>query len=156
MKSHNALAASLALAALACAPHRIPGTDVRDTKDNRAVYDVVQAYRQALERRDANAVLALVAPDYHDAAGTPDPSDDLDRATLAQKLPQDLERANGLKVDFTIRRIEVEGDRAQVELFYDQYYRVKTPTGEVPRRDSDIERLRLERVNGAWMIASGL
>jgi ketosteroid isomerase-like protein len=156
MTPRTALASSLALAALACGPHRIPGTEVRDTKENRAVYDVVQGYRQAMERKDAAAVLALVAPTYHDTAGTLDPSDDLDRARLEQTLPADLARADAVKLDFTVRRIDVKGDEAQVEVFYDQYYRVKTATGEVPRRDSDIHRIRLVRMDGAWKIASGL
>ncbi len=156
MTPRTALVAPLVLAALACTPHRIPGTEVRDTKENRAVYDVVRAYREALEKKDAAAVLALVAPDYYDNAGTPDPSDDLDRARLEQTLPQDLARAQSLKVDFTVRAIDVKGDRAEVELFYDEYYRVKTPAGDVPRRDSDVHRMRLERIDGVWKIASGL
>lgn len=156
MTPRAALVALLALAALACTPRRIPGTEVRDTADNRAIYEVVKSYREALEKKDANAILALVAPDYFDNAGTPDPSDDLDRAKLEQTLPQDLQRTEGLKVDFTVRAIEVKGDKAQIELFYDEYYRVKTPGGEVPRRDSDVHRMTLERIAGAWKIASGL
>ena len=56
-----------------CSPKRIPGTEIEDTGDNRAVYEVVRAYQKALEGRDAAAILALVSPDYFDAAGTPDP-----------------------------------------------------------------------------------
>lgn len=156
MTPRTAFVATLFLASLACSPRRIPGTEVRDSAENRAVYDVVQAYRQAMEKRDAAAVLALVAPDYRDTAGTADPSDDLDRARLEQTLPKDLARAEGLRVDFTVRRIDVQGDSAEVELFYDQYYRVKTAGGEVPRRDSDVHRMKLERIGGVWRIAGGL
>ena len=156
MTPRTALVAPLVLAALACSPHRIPGTQVRDTADNRAVYDVLQAYRQAMEKRDAPAVLALVAPDYRDTAGTADPADDLDRAMLEQTLPKDLARAEALRVEFTVRRIDVQDDTAEAELFYDQYYRVKTPGGEVPRRDSDVHRMKLRRIDGAWKISGGL
>ncbi len=145
-----------ALAALACSPHRIPGTQVRDSPENRAVYDVVESYRQAMEKRDANAVLALVAPDYFDGAGTPEPEDDLDRARLQQTLPQDLAKAETVRLSFTIRKIEVQGDSAEAELFFDEYYRVQTPNGVVPRRDSDVHRMKLHKVDGAWRIASGL
>jgi ketosteroid isomerase-like protein len=144
------------LAAAGCAPHRIPGTQIEDTADTRAVFDVVQAYRQGMEKRDAAAVLALVAPDYFDTAGTPDPGDDLDRARLEATIAQDMAKAEGVRLEFTVRKIEVAGDAAEAELFYDSYYRVQTPNGAIPRRDSDIHRMKLKKTGGAWKIVAGL
>lgn len=146
----------LALAATACAPSLIPGTDVKDTSDNRAVYQTIQAYREAMDRRDAAAVLALAAPDYFDNSGTPQPEDDVDRAILAERLPQDLAKVDAVRLELTVRKVEVKGDRAEAEVFYDGWYRVKTPTGVVPRRDSDIHRMRLRKVDGRWLFTSGL
>jgi ketosteroid isomerase-like protein len=156
MTIRSALLALALLAAIGCSPRRIPGTEIESTADTRAIYDVVQAYRQAMEKRDAAAVLALVAPSYYDAAGTPDPADDLDRGRLEASLAQDLARAEGVRVDFTLRRIHVEGDEAFAELFYETYYRVQTPGGAIPRRDSDVHRMQLRRMDGAWKITSGL
>jgi ketosteroid isomerase-like protein len=157
MTFRSTLLAAAALAAIGCSPRRIPGTDIKETRETRAVFDVVQSYRQALEKRDAAAVLALVAPTYFDTAGTPDPGDDLDRSRLEASLAQDLSRAEGLKLDFTVRKIEVEGNEAFAELFFDSYYRVQTPGGTtIPRRDSDVHRVRLERLDGSWKIVSGL
>ncbi len=141
---------------LACSPHRIPGTDVRDSPENRAVFGVIQTYRAAMEKRDAASVLALVAPDYLDNGGTPEPGDDLDLTRLQQTLPQDLAKAQDIKLAYTIRKIEVHGDTAEAELFYDEYYRVQTPAGGVPRRESDIHRMKFVKVEGAWKIQSGL
>jgi len=149
------LVAALALLA-ACAPRLIPGTDIKDTHENRAVYDVVRAYHQALERRDAPAILALVAPDYFDNAGTPDPSDDIDRARLEKTLPADLAKLEGVRLDVTMRGIQVQGDTATAEVFYETYYRVETPAGPVPRRDSDVHQIHLKKIEGAWKITSGL
>jgi hypothetical protein len=146
----------LALAAASCAPSLIPGTQVQDTKDNRAVYQVVQSYREAMDRRDAAAVLALAAPDYFDTAGTPTPEDDVDRSILEQRLPQDLARVDAVKLELTVRKLEVRGDRGEVEVFYDGWYRVKTPSGTVPRRDSDVHRMKLRKVEGRWLFTSGL
>ena len=146
----------LALLAAACTPPRIPGTDVRDTPDTRAVYDVVQAYRAALEKRDVQTVLALVSPAYYDTNGTPDPSDDLDRAGLQASLEKDLPQAEGINLAFTVRKIDIQGDDAEVEIFFETFYRVKTPTSLVPRRDADLARLKLHRIAGAWKFTSGL
>lgn len=156
MTVRTALLAVAAVLAAACSPKHIPGTEVPSTPDTRAVYDVVLKYREALEKRDVPGVMALVAPSYYDTAGTPDPSDDLDRARLEAALNQDLPRADSVRLEFTVRRIDVKGDDAQAEIFYDEYYRVKTGTATVPRRDSDVQRLRLKRIDGQWKFVSGL
>ncbi len=151
----NRLALLVAVAA-ACAPRLLPGTDVKETKDTRAIYDVIQKWVDAMNARDVPGVLALVAPDYFDDAGTPDPSDDLDRDRLEKALAEDFARVEASKLAVTIRHIDVTGDAANAELYYDSYYRVKTPAGAVPRRDSDVYRLKLKKEAGAWKIASGL
>lgn len=154
----NLRAALLALLALAasCKPGLLPGTEIPETQDTRAVYDVLLAYRAALERRDVQGIMALVAPRYFDSAGTPDPSDDLDRAGLEAALARELPRTEGERVEFTIRKIEVTGDQATAEIFYDSFYRVKAGAQLVPRRDSDLSRLKLVRIDGAWRFFAGL
>lgn len=144
------------LLAVACTPARIPGTDIADTRQNRAVYDVVGEYVQAMNKRDADAVLALVAPDYFDDAGTPDPADDLDRDRLEKAIKQDLGRIETEKLAVSLRKIEVQNDAAFAEIFYDNYYRVQTPVGAIPRRDSDVHRIRLKKLDGKWKIVAGL
>jgi ketosteroid isomerase-like protein len=145
-----------ALAAAACAPKRIPGTDIEDTRENRAVYSVLEDYVQAMNQRDPAAVLTQVSDDYFDDAGTPEPADDLDRGRLEKALAEDLARVEASKLAVSLRKIEVAGDTAFAEIFYDSYYRVQTPGGPVPRRDSDVHRVRLKKVEGAWKITGGL
>ena len=152
-----ALASVLAALALAaCTPSLIPGTPVSDTADNRAVYQVVRAYATALQAKDAPAVLALVASDYFDGAGTPTPEDDLDRAGLEKALPADLARVDSMKVDVTVKKIEVTGETAVADLYYDAYFRVVTANGPVAKRDNDLHQMRLKRDGKTWKIVSGL
>jgi len=147
----------LALAFAACAPRLLPGTEIEETRDTRAIYDTLVAYRDAMNRRDAGAVLALAAPDYFDDAGTPQPQDDVDRAILEKRLPEDLGKLETLRLELTVRRIEVQGDKAVAEVFYDGWYLVKTPVGkDVPRRDSDLHRMALRKVQGRWLFTNGL
>jgi ketosteroid isomerase-like protein len=153
----NRLALALAaLVAAGCAPRLIPGTEIRDTKENRAVYDVVDAYVKAMNKRDAAAVLALVAPDYFDDAGTPEPGDDLDRQRLEKTLVQDLSRVETERLAVSLRKIEVDDGTAFAEIFFDNYYRVQTPAGPIPRRDTDVHRISLKKVGGEWKISAGL
>jgi hypothetical protein len=147
---------ALVLVAAACGPRLLPGTSIKETSDTRGVYDALLAYRTAMEKRDASAVLALVAADYFDNAGTIDPADDVNRAVLEQRLPADLDKLESLKLDLTVRKIEVQSDHAEVEVFYEGFYRVKTPSGLVARRDADVHRMKLSKVDGQWKFTSGL
>ena len=85
-----ALLAAVALSA--CNTRRIPGTDIKDNTDTRAIIATIDAYRLAAERRDAGAVLALVSPKYFDDAGTPDPGDDVDFQQLKKRIAEDYQR----------------------------------------------------------------
>lgn len=144
------------LVAAACSPRRIPGTELRDTRENRAIYAVIEEYVRGMNQRDAAVVLAQVAPDYFDDAGTPEPGDDLDRERLEKGLAQDLAKVEAAKLAVSFRKIEIQDDAAFAEIFYDSSYRVQTPAGPVPRRDSDVHRIRLKKVSGQWKIAAGL
>ena len=148
-------AALLLVAAAGCA-HTIPGTQIDDTRDNRAIMGVIDAYRTAFETRDAAAALALVSDDYFDDAGTADAADDLDRAQLAKALPETLARLPAVKLELTVSRIEVDGDKAAAYMFHDARYRVTTSRGEIAKRDEDLTRMTFKRVGDAWKITSGL
>lgn len=144
------------LAAAACSPRLIPGTPIPSTADNRAVYGVLRTYAEGLQAKDAAAVLAVVAPDYFDSAGTPQPEDDLDRAALERALPADLAKVDSLRIQIAVKKIEVEGDRARAELVYEGFYRVVTREGTVPKRESNLNQMLLRRIGKDWKITSGL
>jgi len=149
------LLALAALAAAACA-RNIPDTDIRDTADNRAIIEVVDQYRKAFERRDPAAVLALVSRSYSDDFRSSDPADAVDFEQLQKALPDAFRRLAGARLEIGVRKIEVKGDAASVDLFFDTRYRIATPRGEVAKRDSDVNRMTLKREAAGWRIASGL
>ncbi len=150
-----ALAAGAALA-LACAPRYLPGTEIKDSPDTRAIAGVIETYRQAVEKRDAEAILALAAPDYFDNSGTTDPADDVDRVGLAKRL-EELQKVTDVRLLVAARGIEVVNDHeAHAEVAFDQFYRVATANGPVARHDTDIHRFTFRKVDGRWMFTSGL
>jgi len=158
MSTRAFLACALAVAATACKTANLPGTEIPDNDDTRAVAAVIDRYRAALELRDAGAVLALASAAYLDPNGTPEPRDDMDWAALQVALPRDLAGLENVQVAFTLRRIDVQGDRAIAEVFFEQFYRVQTPAGAMPRRDSDVHRFVLARAGQGqpWLFISGL
>jgi ketosteroid isomerase-like protein len=149
------LAVLAALGAAACA-RNIPNTEIQDSPDNRAIIAVVDSYRKAFDARSVDGVMALVSPNYYDDAGTIDASDDVDYRMLPQVLKDTFSRINQVRLEFGITDIIVNGDRAQADCFYDAKYRVLTPRSDIAKRDTDIQRILLQRQGKDWKIISGL
>jgi hypothetical protein len=155
------MAALVALFLTAC-PRNIPNTDIKDNDDNRALISSVDAYRKAFDARNVDGVMALVSPLYYDDAGTIDAADDVDYKALPEVLRDTFLRISQVRIEFGITSIEVTGDKASVDLFYDAKYRVATPRAEIAKRDTDIQRLRYQRDGvgsdglPSWKIVSGL
>ena len=146
----------LALAALvACAHATIPGTNVPDNPQNRAVLEVLAEYKQAMEARDPNALLALAAPDYFDR-GSNRPNEPRDLEGLRRTLPKDFSGVRALKLDIDIRNLTIQGDRAQVDFFAVMRYAVAVPNGEKWFTESDDQRMKFERIGSDWKISSGM
>jgi ketosteroid isomerase-like protein len=139
----------------ACAKY-VPNTEILDTPDNRAIIAVVDAYRKAFDARNVDAVMALVSPSYYDDAGTVDASDDVDYKALPQVLRDTFSRISQVRIEFGITDIIVNGNKGQADLFYDAKYRIATPRQEIPKRDTDIQRILLVRDGQTWKVISGL
>jgi hypothetical protein len=156
------LLAVLALAAATtgasgCAARRIPGTDIPDTSDTQAILGVLREYRAASEARDAGRILALASPAFRDDAGTPTPEDDLDYERLQQVLPRLLQATPELKLDVSVRRIDVQGETARAVFYFTNTYKLAAGSGAArPRSDSDLKEMQLRREDGAWKVLSGL
>jgi hypothetical protein len=141
---------------LACGTRHIPGTDIKDNRETRAIYAVIDQYRTAAEKRDAGAVMSLVSKKYFDDAGTPDPGDDVDYGQLRKRISEDFSKLTALRLDIGVKGIDVDDDHAAAYIFYDEHYRIATRAGEVPKQASDSHRMRFVREEGAWKFVSGL
>jgi ketosteroid isomerase-like protein len=150
------MAAALAALALSACVKNLPNTDIRDTEDNRAIIGVVDAYRKAFDARDVQGVMALVSPNYYDDAGTVDASDDVDYKMLPTVLQETFSRLAQVRIEMGITAINVSGDTANVDMFYDAKYRVATPRAEVPKRDTDVQRIVMKKEGGVWRIVTGI
>jgi len=149
------LPALLALTLGACAAKRLPGSNIEDTRDTRAILEVLREYQNALMKQDAQAILALVSPSFHDDLGTRTPLDDVNRATLERDLPQKLAALTDVNVDISLREITFDGPRAYAVFYFDTSYRI--PKIQEPQRaDSDLARMELAREDGKWKIIRGL
>ncbi len=140
----------------ACSQKNIPGTQIPDTDDTRAILNVLERYRSALEARDATAIQKLVSKNFRDNAGTEDPSDDLTATNLAETLPHLFARMDAPRVEMDIRSVSVKNDgTASVIYYYNTSWRAPGLMDRA-QRDSELEQMLLEKQDGQWLIVSGI
>ncbi len=141
----------------ACAHGFIPGTQVRDTKQNREVYDVVAKALDSLAKRDSATLLSLVSPRYFEDNGTPQPDDDYGYQQLKDKiLPEAMNVAKEVYIEAKVQDLVVKGDQAHADIRYSSRARLELPTGTLWDSHRDFDRIRLEKEDGAWKIVGGL
>jgi len=152
----RATAVIACLLAGACSHPTIPGTSIRDNAQTRAILDVFNRYKVALEARDVPALIALATPDYSDPGDPTHGIGPVDHAGLQDRLKTDLAKVTGLRLEATLRDLEIKGDEARLDYFQVLRYAVATPSGEKWKSESDDARMRFAKINGEWKIASGL
>ena len=151
------LSAALTVAALsACAHANIPGTEIEDTEENREILTLVEEYKQAVERLDADAVLALVSPRFYEDNGNTNEADDYDYNGLAKSLKESFERTRAMQLVLRIDAVEVEDADAYAEVYYEIRAHNEYPSGMKWETETDRSRFRFERVDDKWLIIAGL
>jgi hypothetical protein len=146
------------LALSGCLHNKLAGTDIDDTSDTRAVLDVVNQYRAAMEHRNAQGIIDLADESFRDDGGSVNPDDDLDYKTLFTTLPARLQKIADVKLDLTVRRIEFDDDskKARVTYSYQLTFKVPEYTSRT-QTENDIKQMTLKRVGeNAWKITSGI
>ena len=143
------------LLAAGCGHRRIPGTDIEETADNKAIVGVMQGYRSALEHKDAAAIVKLLAPDFRDNGGTATPADDLTPENVQQLLTERFSKVQNLTLDMELRKIEIQDGAAVATYFYTEHYQIPTLTSRA-QTESDLKQMTLVKVKGQWKIASGI
>jgi hypothetical protein len=140
----------------ACAHDPIPGTTVEDTAENREILKVVEAYQQAIEHRDSEALMALVSPRFFEDNGNTDRTDDYDYRGLKSSLPRDFSRTKAMQLVVRVDDVRVNEDTAYAEIFYSYRAQSEYPSGLQWDSGSDRARIRLQKSDGRWLIVAGL
>jgi hypothetical protein len=145
-----------AAAGCASGPTYIKGTQVSDTEDNRKILGVVEKYRLAVERRDAQTLLGMASKNYWEDGGTPTGADDYGYDGLQEVLSGRFQRADDVRYSMKYMKVRRQGNRAFVQVLIDASYTVKTPTGDQRLDQRDQNELVLEWDGDRWVFLSGM
>lgn len=141
----------------ACSPAVIPNTDVVDTPQNRDVITFCERYRRAVELKNVGQLLEMAAPTYYEDSGTLDPTDDLDRAGLADYLRNKYVETDSVRYEIRYRRVSAgRQDRLLVDYTYSASFRVPTTNGQEWRRKVSENRLEIIPSGDKFLIVAGM
>jgi hypothetical protein len=158
----SAQAALTAIAALALATgcghtNYVPGTSVPDSADNRAIVAAVEQYRTRLIEKNVEGLLLLASDRYFEDSGTPTAQDDYGYEGLKYVLANRLARLKALRYDIQYRNVDVDGNKAEVEVFLSGAFELIAESGDRYRRVSDYHLFTLERSGKEkWKFMSGM
>jgi ketosteroid isomerase-like protein len=141
---------------LACTTKQIPGTDLKDTESNRALLEMLDDYRRAVEDKNVEGIVRLLDESFSDDGGTADMSDDMEYANARQKLEERFSRANNIRLQMNFRKME--RSKSQPDVYLVSYnYRLSFSMGDKNMQDSDVKQMHVRKnKDGSWRILSGI
>jgi hypothetical protein len=164
MKTLTTFASILLLASCAARQPTIGGTGIADSTRNRGVISALEAYRQAVEGRDTEALLLMASNKYWEDSGTSSGGDDYGYDGLKDVLAGRFQKAN--KIRYAMRYVSlrqncagdlVAGCQAKVEALIDASFSVTDARGQERRPDKrDQNEFVLEWTGDKWLFVSGM
>ncbi len=138
-------------------PAYVAGTKIPESDENRQLIKIVERYRQAVERKDAGALLLMASKSYFEDGGTQSGKDDYGYEGLRDVLAGRFQAANSIRYSVRYVRIRRRGPRAFVEIFVDASFSLVDSTGGERREEvRDQNLLVLIQENEKWKFVSGM
>jgi hypothetical protein len=158
MRLASATIALLAVClASGCTQKRIPGLDIEldDTPDNRALVEVVRAFRTAYENKDVDGLVALASERFYEDSGTPETEDDYNYEGLRQHFSEHFKLIKKVQLKLELKKVDIQDNDATVDYRYVTRYLMALPVGEKWQVTDEINRLELVREDDRWKVLSG-
>lgn len=125
-----------------CKPGLIPNTSLKDNDENMALTVFMAAYKNAIEARDVDAVLNLVADDYFQKPDEKDKSDKIyGKEQLRSKLEEAFAHISDVSLGLHIQHVYNEANLYEVVYYFTQQAMIDMPTGKEWSSLSDVNRM---------------
>lgn len=146
----------LMISASGCKTKLIPNTQVEDTAENREIISFCERYRHAVEDLNIGLLLSLASPKYFDDSGTLTGDDDMDREGLEDVLKNRFKTIETVRYEIIYRSVYQKGEIIMVEYTYTTSFRFNLDDKPHWENKTADNRLELERVDGGFLILSGM
>ena len=161
MNLRKLLVVAVGIAAVGCAPKKIPGTDINDNDDTRAILDLIESYRRAFEKKDAQTIVALLDEGFREDGGSSTPDDDIEFKNAGPKLATIFNTAEDIRLEMSVRKIEFDDKMVKARAVYTWNSTFKLPSlTNRPQSESEIKQMTFRRPDNrkktAWRITSGI
>lgn len=140
-----------------CGKRYVKGTTVKYSAEKQQLADVVEQYRQAVERRDADALRKMASLNYYENASTTTKAEDDYDFNGLQKVLADLKnQVKAVKYSISIKDIHILGETARVDYEYKSQYLIAVGEQDRWATHGDKNRLTFRREEGEWRILAGM
>lgn len=132
----------------ACKPKLLPSSSVPATAENQRIFNFLEQYKAAVEKRSVEAMMELVAKDYQDNMGSDDPSLFTNYLTLKEKLEKTLPRIQDIRLGLFIQHIAKRDNGLYETVFYfNKQVLMDVPAGEKWLSIKEVSRMVLRKRN---------
>jgi hypothetical protein len=133
-----------------------PGTQIVRNDENIKIIETIEQYRRRMLEHNVEGLLVLASQRYFEDSGTPRSDDDYGYEGLKQVLTDKLKLVKSLRYQIEYRKITVNNDRAEVEVFLDGAFELAADFGDRYRRVNDYHKFFLEHENDQWKFVGGM
>jgi hypothetical protein len=154
----NPLALLLPLIGAGACAHAdyFPGTTIARNEDTTKIIETVEQYRRRMLEHNVDGLMILASQHYFEDSGTPQSNDDYGYEGLKQVLTEKLKMVKSLRYQIEYRKITVNNDRAEVEVYFDGAFELAADFGDRYRHVSDYHKFFLEHENDQWKFVGGM
>jgi len=139
-----------------CNKQLIPNTEIEDTEENREIVAFCERYRRAVEDLNVGLLLTLASPRYFDNSGSTTGDDDFDRNGLESVLAKRFQSIQAMRYEIRYRDIYEMDNLIMIDYTYTMSFQYKLEEQSKWANRTADNRLELERVDGGFLIVSGM
>jgi hypothetical protein len=133
-----------------------PGTTIVRNDENIKIIETVETYRRRMLEHNVDGMMILASQRYFEDSGTPRSDDDYGYEGLKQVLTDKLKLVKSLRYQIEYRKITVNNDRAEVEVYLEGAFELAAEFGDRYRRVNDYHKFFLEHESDQWKFVGGM
>ena len=149
----------LSLLFISCSSQKmIEGTTIKDSDENRELYDIMQKYNKYLEAKDIDGIMSLVSKRYYDNSGTIDNADDFGYSQLKDILTKRFSQIKEIFQTIKVRKIvhSKSDNKYYVTYEYNAKFLMNIGSNSEWHKKSDINQMVFQKEDKKFKIIKGL